>query len=318
MRLTRALTVLCATALAAGLSTAAGAADAPSDYNLFVLDKADAKYSSVQGKVAVGGNAAFTGYSIGAGAAGGDVNLVVGGNLKAMNGSTNGLTAVGGAASYSGWSASGLQPAGTALPVDFTAAADFLVKRAFELSSYGTGAAPGTLGTVTSLYGNTQWVLNGAASGLSIFNLDAAAIRSSNTFTINLTPGATALINVTGDVASLTGGLVINGGTASDVLWNFHDASSLSFSGISMLGSVLAPNADYLGGWGQVHGSLMVRNFGDQKGATSLFSDGAYRGDLLQLEPSLPVPEPATWLTMIGGLALVGAILRRRKAAAIA
>jgi choice-of-anchor A domain-containing protein len=275
----------------------------PIDYNLFVLDGIDVHYSDTQGAVAAGGNASFTGYSIGNGAPSGSVNLVVGGNLSATNGSTNGLTIVAGTPTYSGWSTAGLQASGTPLPIDFVAAATELRARAIELSTLapsGSVASPWT----------DQWLLTGASSGLSVFNLDAAAIATSNTFTINLTPGTQALINVNGADARLSGGLTINGGTASDVLWNFYNASTLSFSGIAMQGSVLAPNADYLGGWGQINGTLIVNSFSDRNGATELHNGTPYRGGLLA--PLPPIPEPASWAMMIAGFGLVGAGMRRR------
>ncbi len=300
--------LIAAALLAAFALPGAALADAPTDYNLFVLGKIDVHSGDIEGRAAAGGNASFQSYSVGGSAPAGAVNLVVGGNLTAKNGSTNGLTVVGGSTSYTGWSNAGLQLPGTPLPVDFMAAATFLTQRALDLSSYAA------TGTVASPYTN-QFVLTGAANGLSVFNLSADAIKNSNSFTINLAPGTKALINVTGAAASLSGGLVINGGSASDVLWNFYDAGTLSFSGIDMLGSVLAPNADYLGGWGQLHGTLMVKSFSDARGSTELHNDGLYNGGLLTVPPA--VPEPASWAMMIAGFGLVGATLRRRRSAPV-
>jgi choice-of-anchor A domain-containing protein len=296
------------TTLLALATASAARADTMLDYNLFSLGDVSAKSGDIEGRVAVGGNASFQSFSIGGSAPSASPNLVVAGDLKAKWGSTNGLTIVGGKSHYIGWSTAGLQPDGTSVPVDFVAAATFLKERAVTLSTLPTS------GVITSLHGQSQWVLNGASSGLSVFNLSAPAIAKSNSFTINLAPGTQALINVTGDAGKLTGGLVINGGRATDVLWNFYDASTLSFASISMLGSVLAPNADYQGGWGQMHGTLMVKSFSDRLGSTELHNDARYAGNLLDAPVQGAVPEPATWAMMIAGFGIVGAALRRRAA----
>jgi choice-of-anchor A domain-containing protein len=163
-----------------------------------------------------------------------------------------------------------------------------------------------------------QYTLTGTDSALSVFNLSGDLLARTNTMTINLAPGSIALINVDGTADSFSNaGISINGGDASDILWNFHSATTLSFSGISMLGSVLAPSADYQGGWGQLNGQLIVKSLTDARGATQInnvhFSGGLLApsrgGDFGEGDG---VPEPATWILMIAGFGGVGAVLRRR------
>jgi hypothetical protein len=103
------------------------------------------------------------------------------------------------------------------------------------------------------------------------------------------------------------------------VLWNFS-GSSITAGGVSIGGSVLAPNATFTGAGGSIAGDLIVGNF---QGAMS-FGGAAYAGDLLKPPPlfdgtTLPaVPEPETWALMILGVAAVGAALRRRRPAPLA
>jgi len=63
-------------------------------------------------------------------------------------------------------------------------------------------------------------------------------------------------------------------------------------------------------------GSSFV-GFGDTSGAANNPRDGHWAFDVLNVaSASLGVPEPATWGLMIGGFALTGAMLRRRRQSA--
>jgi choice-of-anchor A domain-containing protein len=305
-----------AVAFAAALAPAAAHADNASNYNLFVLGNMNVKSSDVEGRVAVGGNATLDSYSVGADASSKTVNLVVGGNLKAGvngGGSTNGLTVVGGTATYKNWSSAGLQAAGTPLPVDFGAEATRLDALTAAIAGYAT---TGTVGTVP--WGG-QFTVNATDPGQNVFDLSGALLATSNTFTIDLhNTGQTVIINVDGTADHFSGGLNIVGGSASQVLWNFSDAQTLSFSSIGMLGSVLAPNADYLGGWSVLTGQLIVKSFSDTLGSTQINNGDDFAGNLLVPRPQahIPaVPEPATWAMMILGFGLAGGMLRRRRGA---
>jgi choice-of-anchor A domain-containing protein len=311
-------TALATAALAAAiLSPIAARADTAKDYNLFVLGDMTVHSSDTEGRVAVKGNASLNAYSVGSTASSGTTNLVVGGNLVAHGGSTKGSTIVGGTTDYQNWSTAGLQPHGTALPVDFAAE----TTRLDWLTTYLAGLTP--TGAAAIPYAG-QYSLTGAVSGLNIFDISGATLANNNTFTINLTqPGSTILINVDGTADSFSNaGITINGGTASNVLWNFSNATTLSFSGINLLGSVLAPYADYQGGWGQLNGELIVKSFSDARGATQINNENPFSGNLLGLQAPnglqtilvASVPEPATWAMMIAGFGMIGAVLRRRRA----
>jgi choice-of-anchor A domain-containing protein len=294
----------------AALVPAVAQADTAANYNLFVLNNMTVNGSDEQGRVAVGGNASLTSHSVGALANPNDVNLVVGGNLTATSGSTVGKTIVGGTASYTNWSTAGLQPHGTPSPINFATEA----VRLDQLTDYlDTFAANGAINYQN--FGGShgyQTALVGTNSSLNVFDLDGLKASETNTFTINIKPGSIALINVSGvnDVLS-NAGITIIGGDASDVLWNFYDATSLSFQSIGILGSALAPDANYAG-TGVIDGQLIVNSFSNYyPWQATQVNDVMFSGDLLGLTP--PVPEPAVWTMMIAGFGLAGGALRRRR-----
>jgi choice-of-anchor A domain-containing protein len=302
--------VLAVSAPIAALTPAVAHADSAASYNLFVLGDMNVKSSDVEGRVAAGGNVKLDSYSVGALAPANTVNLVVGGNLTAGvngGGSTHGLTIVGGTATYHNWSSAGLQPHGTPLPVDFGAEAIRLDALTDTIAGF---ADTGVVGTVP--WGG-QFTVDATAAGQNVFDITGAQLASSNTFTIDLhNSGQTVIIDVSGTADHFSGGLSIVGGDASQVLWNFSDATTLSFANIGMLGSVLAPKADYQGGWGVLTGQLIVKDFTDKLGSTQINNGHDFRGNLLDAPPP-GVPEPSAWPLMILGFGAIGAALRRRQ-----
>jgi choice-of-anchor A domain-containing protein len=297
----------------AGIGASAADATTILDYNLVVLGNFNGYNSDVQGKVAVKGNAAITSYSVGARASAGD-NLVVGGNLTVGSGggSTNGRTIVGGTVttpSWGGYGNGGITKGASTLPIDFAAETARMTWLSDTLEGYAT------TGTIVQQWG--QMFFTGTDPTLNVFNVTAAQMASSNTFHINVTSGSQVLFNISGLSASMqNAGFDLRGVDASKILYNFYDATSLSFSGIGVLGSVLAPDAAYRGGYGNVNGEMIVASFD----APTQINSMPYAGTLLGMTKPVvrnpapvpgPVPEIATWAQMIAGFGCVGAILRR-------
>ncbi len=295
---------------------AAASAETAADFNLFVLKDMTYRGSDTEGRVAVGGNANLTGYSVGALEPSNQVNLVVGGNLTTQGGSVTGKAIVGGAVSTQWYDASGIQPAGTPLPVNFASEATRLVALSDYLDTY---ANTGTVDTVC--YGapgtnGCQVTFNATAAGLNVFDIDTSILSDTNTITINLGANSKILVNVSGTTVRLDGGMSLNGGNASQVLFNFAQATDFVVGNMGFMGSALAPTAVYSGGGGVINGQLIVDSFsGDTWGGIggTQVNKVKFSGDLLSISPA-PIPEPATWALMIIGFGGAGAMLRRRRA----
>jgi choice-of-anchor A domain-containing protein len=309
--------LLAAAAVFAMALPAVASAETAADFNLFVLKDMAYRGSDTEGRVAVGGNANLTGYSVGDKEPASQVNLVVGGNLTTNGGSVKGKAIVGGTVSTTSYDASGIQPAGTPVPVNFASEGARLVALSSFLDTYAN------TGTVDSVcYGapgsnGCQVTFNATAAGLNVFDIDTFLLSDTNTININLGAGSTVLINVSGTNVRLDGGMALNGGGTSQVLFNFHDATSFVVGNMDLRGSALAASAAYTGGGGVINGQLIVDSFtGDTWGGIggTQINKTKFAGDLLTLTAP-PVPEPTTWALMIAGFGMAGAMLRRRRSA---
>jgi len=307
--------VLLAAAAIALAVPAVASAETAADFNLFVLKDMNYRGSDTEGRVAVGGDASLTGYTVGLLEPSSQVNLVVGGDLTTQGGSLNGKGIVGGTVSTMWYDASGIQPSGTPVPVDFAAEGARLVALSDYLDTYSN------TGTVNSIcYGapganSCQVTFNATAAGLNVFDIDTFLLSDTNTININLGAGSTVLINVSGADVRLDGGMALNGGGTSQVLFNFHEATSFVVGNMDLRGSALAASAAYAGGGGVINGQLIVDSFtGDTWGGIggTQINNTKFAGDLLTISAP-PVPEPATWALMIGGFGMAGAMLRRRR-----
>ena len=95
------------------------------------------------------------------------------------------------------------------------------------------------------------------------------------------------------------------------VIWNFESASHID-TNTQFNGSLLAPLAS-VANHSPINGAVAVKSF-TQGGEVHL---GTFAGDpALSKAISGAVPEPSTWMMLIGGVGLVGGALRRRRAMA--
>lgn len=138
------------------------------------------------------------------------------------------------------------------------------------------------------------------ANGLAVFNLTDSVLNAGE-FEFNLGSATTIIINSGATSADITANFL--GGSAQTIgaktLWNFYNATSLSTYQFG--GSILAPLASFT-------------NYNDIEG--DVFVDSLTQYGQIHLQPFSghlpPVPEPETWAMMLGGLAMLGAIARRR------
>ncbi|MDO9487225.1 MAG: choice-of-anchor A family protein [Sphingomonadaceae bacterium] len=332
------------------------------DYNEFVIGNSNRQYVDTHGKVAVGGNLQLNGVAIASQMpTGSTTNLVVGGNLTASNGTINGSTIVGGNVSYNNPTINGNLSAGGSVtfnpnsggsvnnggtitygtsfikpnwmnppsvqgsvtqPIDFGAAAASLT--ALSQAQVGTN-------DLTATFQWSQLFFTGGA-GLNVYGITEAMLEGANGgFNINAPSGATVIINVPGQNLSLLNtGMNLTGGITLDrILWNFYEATSLTFAG-SWNGSVLATQAAASANYGGMNGNLIVaalHGYGGPATASSLETHTNFNGQATYFSGEMrpvgspdpdpdPVPEPGT-LALFGlGAMLAGISRRRRKIAA--
>lgn len=290
--------------------------------------------SSINGSVAVGGNATVSNYAINPAA--GTQGLVVGGNLDFKSGSVGGSTTVGGNAitSYSGsfggnvavggalnagaglsvggggttavWGAiNGVQPwyptvtAGTgsfALGFDFAAEQARLGSLSLQLDQQATtGSAQDQWGTL---------IFDVTDLTTAVFDISAA--DASKNMQINgLADGASVIINVHGSSVDFGNHGYTHFGSGQ-VLFNLPEATSITFNG-GTTASFLAPLATVQGGWGSIAGQVVVDSW-----RSSVHIDAtAFNGTL---PVTAAVPEPQSWALMLGGLFALATVKRRRRA----
>lgn len=290
-----------ATAHAAVLSIA-------SEYNIYVLGNMTQWNVDSEGRVAVGGNATLTNYGVGSKFSSNPSSagnaLVVGGNLSYSGGEVHyGNLAYGGTLSGNFGIPRGTVTHGSVM--DFATGNNYLT----NASSYWGGLSSN--GTTTNQWGGLQLV--GTDATLNVFTLEGAALASSWGVTIDAPAGSTVLVNVTGDSATMQNmGLNfrdLNGdgsGTVvrENVIYNFVNATSLSLSGISVQGSILAPKATVNFNNGNIEGQLI---------AGTLTGTGEAHNYLFQgnLPNPMPIPEPSSALLV--GLAGGMLALRRKR-----
>jgi choice-of-anchor A domain-containing protein/uncharacterized repeat protein (TIGR01451 family) len=222
-------------------------------YNLFVIDTLIQPSADTQGKLAVGGYADLQGYSVGdqLPANSGNV-LVVGNHLTFVTGRVYNGKAVyqNYITSTQGFSAdSGIVKDSV---FDFAAAKLYLLNLSQQLATLAK------TDTVKYLPNNSV-ELDGSRSGLNVFYVDGSKLLTTNDISINVPTNATVLVNISGTHSQLFGGFEVNGTTKDKVFLNFYQATTLTFSGIDVKASVLAPNADLTFPAGIVSGQLIVR-----------------------------------------------------------
>jgi choice-of-anchor A domain-containing protein len=345
-------------AFSVGYATQAGAVSLgpAAEYNVFVLGDYNQTGTDTEGKLAVGGDASFTdGFAVGMllrGEGNGEV-MVVGGDTTLSNGKVYGDATFGGNQAIA--SNVGFEVLDTnnqvirqgnitqGKPIDFAAAGQHL--RTLSTSLHAQAQVVSTTKEVreewgnrfTTIIGNNTKTLfeqygtsllttmEGSDSKLNIFNISADELANTKYFNILAPEDSTVLINVTGEVASMSGfGFFFNGedcnnsnvhmgcrGKAQNVLFNFSEAKSLDLNSISIMGSVLAPNADVKFNNGHINGNLIAGSLSGN-GQSNLH---LFKGDHPESpEPDTEsVPEPGTVAGIVLSLAAFGAS-RRKKA----
>jgi choice-of-anchor A domain-containing protein len=165
-----------------------------------------------------------------------------------------------------------------------------------------------------SLSSNASAVKNGnqvklqytGSDSLAVFNLNSSDLFFQNS-SIELVLGnaSKAIINVSGNLNVINTNLT-GAWNYSNTLWNFYDATSLSFNAMAVKGSVLAYGADVFNGGG-FDGSLYAKSYTNS-------SLREIHGFFWTPPTTNTVPEPQLLTLMLSGLALMGLARLRRRA----
>ncbi|PZP27796.1 MAG: hypothetical protein DI603_20950 [Roseateles depolymerans] len=271
--------------------------------NLLAFGNMNVSSSDVEGRVAVGGNANISGYSIntknGSGALYAGTGLTVGGNLSFSSGTVWGGVQVGG--SYTpnnSGTVKGTVQSGSGF--DFTGE----LTRLNQLSQ--SWDALTNTGSVVDQWGTLHF--NAAGQTLAVFDISAADLLK-NLQIDALASDAQVLINVHGSSVDF-GNHGYTGFNKSQVIFNLVDATSVLLNG-GINGSLLATNATVNQGWGQINGQVVVRDWN-----TSMqVNDAPLPGT--PVRPQTPtaqaLPEPGSLALVALGLGAAFAARRRRK-----
>ncbi len=252
------------------------------EFNVFVFGSLAQSATDAQGRVAAGGDAQLANYGVGDGltnSAGQRDDLVVGGNLTYNQGQVfNGNLVTGGTAALTGVGLpNGAARQGT--PVDFAAAAS-------QLAGLSAAWAARAANGVTAVASGALR-LTGTDPALDIFAVAGSQLAAATGLTISAPAGATVLVNVSGSAAQMQSfGIGVSGTDRQHVLFNFSAASTLTLGGISVQGSILAPQADVTFSNGNLEGTLI---------AHSLTGGGEFHNFLPQIQidsPAPPTPSP--------------------------
>jgi choice-of-anchor A domain-containing protein len=252
---------LVSVASVASPSNCVGGADSfgvASFFNLFVLGDVQHVSTDTQGRVAVGGDAYFDHYSIAEKILPqtGDYpySLVVGGNLTFSNGTIySGAVAYGGYCGMSSDDAVVYEGTYNQRPIDFVSVAQDLSARSASLAALKVNGQ--------TVLGDKEITLTGGAADFAVFSIQAADLARVTFLKFEVPAGATVIVQVVGQTASLHQfGFDLGGASADHILFHFPQATRLSLNHVGIQGSVFAPLADVDFTEGVIHGQLIAHS----------------------------------------------------------
>ncbi len=174
------------------------------------------------------------------------------------------------------------------------------VRQHFVGLSSGLGGLNST-GTVS--YRGRNLTFSGTES-FNVFTVNLSDYKNIKGFAIDAPRGSTVVVNILGSDINMISGSLNGGVQASNVLFNFVDATSISLGGVTTSGSFLAPFAS-ISGSGTIDGQIIGQNFDVIWFETT---GSHFTGNL---PAGVAIPEPETYAALLCGAALLFAGRRR-------
>lgn len=251
---TRCILSIAPTALVSAMCFANGLGPADG-FTIFTIESYQANNTDCTGRIAVGGPATYTNFGVGSAldnSYGTRDDLIVAGTLSWNNGqSFNGNVQVTGSANMNNVGIPN-GSVGNDVSIDFDTAEEEL-----QLLSNALFSTPAN-GSASNSWG--QLTMTGTDPNINIFYLSQSDLHPLWGMTITVPQGSSVLVNVNHHTMQLSNfQLVLNGCSASDVLFNFPIANSVQLSGIGWQGTILAPSANIQFNNGQIDGALVCR-----------------------------------------------------------
>lgn len=95
----------------------------------------------------------------------------------------------------------------------------------------------------------------------NVFTVTSSDLASANSVQISAPSGSTVIVNVSGTSGQIeNAGISLSGVSASRVVFNFWQATSLALSSTSVPGTVWSPNATVTLSNGNVNGSVVAQS----------------------------------------------------------
>ncbi len=268
----------------ADTQTVLAALGAAGRYGNFVWDNFTSLASTVEGRLAVGGNLNLQYFSVGDKLDPSKLHDVVtaGGNVTFPNGriyygnllAGGSVAGVGDAVRF-GMAAGATIKGNAPIPINFAGEREYLQ----ELSTNLT-ALPAN-GSVKMQWGGLE-LKGDCSSRLQVFKVNGADMATAHTFAVSCIPAnATVVFNVSGQNVSIKSmGMQSLSGIRDRVLFNFPQATSLSMTSVAIEGSILAPFAQVNQPAGRVEGQIITKTWYSTTNGYMSIHNRFFGGDL--------------------------------------
>ncbi len=242
--------------LFAGLLLTCGVSRAVSllDYNVIVTNNASYTLGDITGNMAVGGNLTTGGPAVFNG------SVTVGGKVSGSLTVNNGTLTYGSIAENISINPHNLTKSSGSFNVSpYTAVMQ-------QWSTYYQGLTANSSLLPQTNYNNPTFAATPGGDNVAVFNVDGSVFSDSNyqngwRFS-DLTSDMTVVINVSGTDIKFTKGNFNSTGFASNIIWNFYEATTIDLSamGGSFEGTILAPYATLIISDRQINGNVYVED----------------------------------------------------------